>query len=78
MLSKVWVEITYSSPIINGATEWISSFILHFVMDEMHYPYWDYSLSMLVKVTNMVHVWFQLLAIWFYSKGAFINNARPA
>ena len=45
MHSKVWNEITYPFLNFNGCTvevlEWISDFILHFIMDVITYPYWD-------------------------------------
>ena len=43
MPSKVWDEITYTFPNINGSTvevwEWISEFTPHFIMDAMESPY---------------------------------------
>ena len=43
MPSKVWNEITHLFPNFNGAAvgvwEWISNFILHFMMDAITYPY---------------------------------------
>ena len=45
MSSKVWDEITYRRPIFKGATievwEWISNYILHFIMDVITHPCWD-------------------------------------
>ena len=45
MPSKVWDEITYPYPNLNGHAvkfwEWISSFIPHFKMDVITYPCWD-------------------------------------
>ena len=42
---KVGDEITYPFPNVNGGTvevwEWISNFILHFMMDAITYPCWD-------------------------------------
>ena len=44
---KEWDEITYPFPNFNGAAvelwEWISKFILHFVMDMIIYSYGDYN-----------------------------------
>ena len=46
MPSKVWDGITYPFQDFNGATvevwEWISTFIPHFVMDVITYPYRKY------------------------------------
>ena len=43
----MWVEITYTFPNFNGATdevsEWINDFIPHFIMDVIIYPGWDLS-----------------------------------
>ena len=43
MPSKVWNEITHLFPNFNGAVvgvwEWISNFIIHFMMDVITYPY---------------------------------------
>ena len=45
MLSKVRDEITYPFLNFNGETvevkEWISNYILHFIMDVITYPCWD-------------------------------------
>ena len=53
MPSKVWDEATYTFPNFNGCTvnvwEWISNFILRFMMDLIIYPCWDLSYSMLLK-----------------------------
>ena len=47
MLSKVWDEITYPFPNFNGFTvevwEWVSNFILQFIMGVITCPYWDLS-----------------------------------
>ena len=41
MLSKVWDEITYPFPNINGCTveiwEWLIYFVPHFIMDAITY-----------------------------------------
>ena len=43
MPSKVWDEINYPFPNLNGCTielwEWISNFIRHFIMDVITYPF---------------------------------------
>ena len=53
MPGKVWDEITYQFPNINGATievwEWLSYFILHFMIDVITYPIWGWNQSFLVK-----------------------------
>ena len=53
MHSKLWDEITYPFPRINGCTgevwEWISNPILHFVIDVLAYACWDWNWSTLVK-----------------------------
>ena len=53
MLRKVWGEITYPFPNLNGYTvevsEWISNSITYFMMDVITYPCWDKSQSMFVK-----------------------------
>ena len=45
MASKVWDEITYPFPNLNGWSvevwEWISHFIPHSIMDVITYPCWD-------------------------------------
>ena len=45
MFSKMWDEITYPFPNLNGRTvevqEWISNFIPHFVMDVITNPCWN-------------------------------------
>ena len=45
MTYKVWDEITYPFPNFKGTTfevwEWISNFILHFMVDMITYPCWD-------------------------------------
>ena len=60
MSSKVWDEITYLYPNLNGSTvevwEWRSNFISHFIMEIITYPYWDKSSTMLV---NWPHVLFR-------------------
>ena len=47
MPSKMWDEITYPFPNLNGRTvevsKCISNFIPHFKMDAITYPYWDWS-----------------------------------
>ena len=47
MSSKLCSEITYPFPNLNDFTvevwEWIGTFILHFIMDMITYPCWDYS-----------------------------------
>ena len=46
MPNKLWDEVTYPFPNFNGATievwEWISDLILHFIMDVITNPLWDY------------------------------------
>ena len=53
---KVWDEITYPLPRLNGGiievSEWISNFIQHFMMDMINYPCLDQSQSMLTKGTE--------------------------
>ena len=53
MPSKVYDEIVFPSPNFNGCTvevwEWISIFISHVIIGVITYPWWDLSLSMLVK-----------------------------
>ena len=55
MPSKVWGEITYEFPNLNGAAveigEWISNFTLRFIMVVITYPYW-----MLIHVCKMCQV----------------------
>ena len=50
----MWDEITYPFLKFNGATieasEWISNFIPHIIMDVITYPWWDWRSTMLVKV----------------------------
>ena len=47
MPNKVWDEITYSFPNLNGCTvevwewEWINNFIPHFLVDLITYPCWN-------------------------------------
>ena len=47
MPSKVWDEITFSFPSVNGYTielwEWIGNFIIHFMMGVISYQRWDQS-----------------------------------
>ena len=42
---KVWDEITYQFPNLNGAVvdvwEWMSNFIQHFIGHVIIYPCWD-------------------------------------
>ena len=47
MSRKVWDEIIYPFPNINGCTvelwEWLSNFIPHFIVDVITSPRWDKS-----------------------------------
>ena len=59
---KLWDKITYPIPNFNGCfwnLEWISNFILHFIMDVITYPCWDQSQSVCSKsapaVTALKH-----------------------
>ena len=53
MASKVWDDIVNPFPNSNGCTvkvwEWISDFILHFMMDVINYSCCDWRYSVLVK-----------------------------
>ena len=66
---EVWDEITISFPNINGFTveisAWISNFIPNFIMDEIIYPCWDLSESLLVKWATEVVI---------HSKTAMFSN----
>ena len=59
MPSKVWGEITYPFPNFNGAAvevwEWMSNFILLFLMDVITHPCSGYICTMLVKWATLVH-----------------------
>ena len=45
MPNKVWDEITYPFPNFNSAVievwEWISNFIIYFIVHVITYPCWD-------------------------------------
>ena len=49
----MWDEITYPFPIFNCVAvkhwQWISNFLSQFITVTITYPYWDSSISMLVK-----------------------------
>ena len=51
MPSRVWHEITYPFLNFNSCTievwGWISNFILHFIMDVISYPWWDYTVQII-------------------------------
>ena len=53
MPSKVWDEITFPSPNLNGCTievlGWISNSILYFMINVIAYPCWDWGYSILIK-----------------------------
>ena len=55
MPSEVWDKITYPFQSLNGLFallhfwEWANNFIPRIIMDEITYPYWDWSWSMLIK-----------------------------
>ena len=58
MSSRVWVEVIYPFPNINGCTisvwKWISNFIPHFIMDVIIYPCWDYVSLLTLTVSLLV------------------------
>ena len=62
---KVWDEITYQFPNVNGATvevrDSIINFIPQFTGHVITYPCWDWGYSMLIKGTQAIVLFFILL-----------------
>ena len=75
MASKVWDELiiihseTWTIGPLKLGREWISNFILHFIMDVITYPCWDISQTISVNgapdVVDIISLQINASRVWF-------------